>query len=648
MVMMYDDLADFRTRVELDGPVGVPRHTGGLMGAPTPAQPAPTPAGTNPPPVTVTPPAGPMPTVPPGGVAPTPVPAPTPAPAPAPVVTPPVAGPDPNWQANVQRPAGQALPPPPVTPSAPVIPPGYTSSPLGVNPYQPTPYVPPSQGALPTAPAPNVPPPSQAITYAQGAAVGSNPYAGQGPNMLGTGAAAVGDFRGAFSEGDRGAVTRTVQGNELSGNQLNDLIRGNSQYIQNARLAANEQSAERGMLMSSIAAGASQRAAIDAAQPFAMQHADAYGRTASENMAAGNADALADQGQFRDMAARDIALRAQMQDASLGRQFQAGQANSEQQWRSGESSLDRLLTQSESAANRNFQSAERAAGQTWQSGESAYDRAWRSGEAGLDRYQQTNERIGSQVFAAGQAQNEQAWRSGESYLDRQFQQGENSANRNFQSTESAYDRAWRGDQASLDRYQQTSERLGSQDFASGETAYDRAWREYQAGLDRAQQTNERYGSQDFQRGMSEDEQSWRSGEATLDRNYNSTQAEANRNESRYGTYFNMVANREQQLATVLNGIYSNPNLTPQQQQAAATNARAVLGSVTDGYNAVMANGIPPIFANPYPMQFAPQTAQPTQSVSPLDPGYVPPAATPAPTQTTQQVPWRDLNGIAAP
>lgn len=519
---------------------------GGLMGEPTPAPTAPTQAGTNPPPATVTPPTGPMPTVPPGGVAPTPVPAPTQA---APTVTPPVAGPDPNWQVNVQRPAGQTLPPPPVTPSA-----------------------------------PNIPPASQAITYSASGPLGTNSAIGQNAPVAGLGAATVGDFRGVFNEGDRDAVTRTVQANELSGNQLNDLIRGNSQYIQNARLSANEQSAERGMLMSSIAAGASQRAAIDAAQPFAMQQADAYGRAASENMQAQNADAQADQGQFRDLGARDIALRAQMEDASLGRQFQGSLAQNEQAWRSGESYLDRQFQQGENAANRNFQSSERAASQNWQSGESAYDRAWR------------------------------------------------------------------GDQASLDRYQQTSERLGAQDFASGETAYDRAWREYQAGLDRAQQTNERYGSQDFQRSMSEDEQSWRSGEATLDRNYNATQAEANRNESRYGTYFNMIANREQQLATVLNGIYSNPNLTPAQQQQAATNARAVLGSVTDGYNAVMSNGIPPIFANPYPMQFsgtAPAGATNTGVMPPANPDQYGPVNPNMPA-ASQPVPWRNLNGIAAP
>lgn len=406
-----------------------------------------------------------------------PAPKPAPAPAPAPSPAPPAA----------------TLPPPVTTPAGPSTP--VTTTPA---PRQPTPLPP-----KPTPTTPVIPPASQANTYAPTAPVGTNTAAGK-LSLMGTGAATVNDFRSGFNEGNRDAITRDVQGNELSSNQLNDIIRGNSQYIRNAQLGAREQAAERGMLMSSVGIGAAQRAAIDAAQPFAMQQADAYGRAASENMAARNTDAQADQGQYRDMAARDIALRAQMEDASLGRQFSAGQAAQEQLWRSGESSLDRLLQQNENAANRNFQSAERAAGQNWQSGESAYDRAFR------------------------------------------------------------------GDQAAMDRYQQTTERLGSQDYS---------------------------------RDMAEAEQAWRSGEASLDRTYNAEQAAANRNESRYSTYFNLIGNRESQLAQVLHGIYSNPNLTPEQQAAAAANARAVLGSVAENYNTVLANGIPPIFNNPYPMQF---------------------------------------------
>lgn len=395
------------------------------------------------------------------------------------------------------------------TPAAgvPVTTPAGPSTPVQA-PAQPAPSTPGSKTeALPArgqVSGPLMPPQSVPIAYAGGQTLGTNPNIGNQPVTAGTGAASVGNFRGAFSEGDRGAVTRGVQANELSSQRLNEMISGNSQYIRNARLAAAERASDSGMLMSSVAAGASQRAAIDAAQPFAMQEAEAYGRAASENMAAQNADNLADQGQFRDMAARDIALRAQMEDASLGRQFQSGMAS-----------------------------------------------------------------------------NEQAWRSGESYLDRQFQQGENNANRNFQS----------------------SERAAAENFQSGQSAYDRMWRSGEAAADRYQQTYERIGSQDFQQGMAREEQGWRSGEAALDRTQNAEQAALNRAESRYSSYFSTVANREAHTAQVLNGIYSNPNLTPAQQQAAVANANAVLKSIYDGYSTVMADGIPPIFFNPYPMQF---------------------------------------------
>lgn len=575
---------------------------GGLMGVPTtpaPTTPAPAPVpgappvATLPPPVTA--PAGPS----------TPVPAPQPATPAPPQVTAPVAGPDPNWQANVQRPASQPYPtmpaPRPATPTqtTPLVQAPTGGGWQGTVSNQQLPPMPSGSGAV------NMPPSSQAINYGASAPLGTNPYIGNAPPVQGTGAAAVGDFRGIFGEGDRGAATRTVQANELSGNQLNDLIRGDSQLIRNARLAAAQRSSEGGMLMSSMAAGASQRASIDAAQPFAMQQADAYGRTASENMAAQNADNLADQGQYRDLGARDIALRAQMEDASLGRQFQGSLASNEQAWRSGESFLDREFQQGESAANRNFQSGERAAGQNWQSGESAYDRAWRSGEQSLDRYQQTSERIGNQNWQSGETAQDRAFRDYQAGLDRTQQTNERLGNQDFNWNLAGREQDWRSGETALDRYQQTNERIAGQDFQSGETAYDRAFREYQMGLDRAQQTNERLSGQDFSRSMSEAEQQWRSGEGALDRTATAEQAAAARNEQRYGSYFNMVANREAQLSTILSGIYSNPNLTPQQQQAAAENARALMGSVVDSYNTVMASGIPPIFANPYPMTFPP-------------------------------------------
>jgi len=69
---------------------------------------------------------------------------------------------------------------------------------------------------------------------------------------------------------------RQVTPDELVANQINQLLNSNSAYMRNARQRGNEQAASRGLLNSSIAAGTSQRAAIEAALPIASQDAATY------------------------------------------------------------------------------------------------------------------------------------------------------------------------------------------------------------------------------------------------------------------------------------------------------------------------------------------------------------------------------------
>jgi hypothetical protein len=73
--------------------------------------------------------------------------------------------------------------------------------------------------------------------------------------------------------------TNTPFANAPSGDQmvqssLEAMLNPNSQYIQNARQRGVEYAAQRGGLNSSIAAGASERAAIEAAQPLVNQSLD--------------------------------------------------------------------------------------------------------------------------------------------------------------------------------------------------------------------------------------------------------------------------------------------------------------------------------------------------------------------------------------
>lgn len=74
---------------------------------------------------------------------------------------------------------------------------------------------------------------------------------------------------------------RQVTPDELVRNQLQGLLDSNSPYMTNARLRGQEFANSRGMLNSSLAAGTSQRSALEAALPIAQSDADVY-RAANE------------------------------------------------------------------------------------------------------------------------------------------------------------------------------------------------------------------------------------------------------------------------------------------------------------------------------------------------------------------------------
>lgn len=87
---------------------------------------------------------------------------------------------------------------------------------------------------------------------------------------------------------------REVTPNELVANQLDTLLGSNSPYMQNARQRGLEYANSRGNLNGSMAAGASQRAALEAALPIAQSDADVY-RQAN----AGNFESLSQLRQMR-------------------------------------------------------------------------------------------------------------------------------------------------------------------------------------------------------------------------------------------------------------------------------------------------------------------------------------------------------------
>jgi hypothetical protein len=132
------------------------------------------------------------------------------------------------------------------------------------KPPTPVPQVPMPKPPAP-APGPNVPPPRPVI---------DGPYPEQPvPNVPGTAGAPIGQ---PLPGGLGLDFARNITPNELVANQLDQLLRSNSPYVQNARQRGAEYAASRGNINSSIGAGASERAALEAALPIASSDAQAY------------------------------------------------------------------------------------------------------------------------------------------------------------------------------------------------------------------------------------------------------------------------------------------------------------------------------------------------------------------------------------
>ena len=83
------------------------------------------------------------------------------------------------------------------------------------------------------------------------------------------------------------ARMRDISSNETVSGQLQRLIAADSPYIQSARNAGLQAANSRGLINSNLAAGTSERAAIDAAAPIAAQDASTY---AASGLSAQNAN----------------------------------------------------------------------------------------------------------------------------------------------------------------------------------------------------------------------------------------------------------------------------------------------------------------------------------------------------------------------
>ena len=104
---------------------------------------------------------------------------------------------------------------------------------------------------------------------------------------------------------------------ELVSGQLNGLLASDSPYITQARAQAAATAAGRGLLNSSIAAGAGQQAAIGAALPIAQGNAQEYANTAAANQMASNQQLGIQTGANAQVAAASLQAGATVDAATL-------------------------------------------------------------------------------------------------------------------------------------------------------------------------------------------------------------------------------------------------------------------------------------------------------------------------------------------
>lgn len=96
-------------------------------------------------------------------------------------------------------------------------------------------------------------------------------------------------------------VTRSVTSQETVAGQMGGLLSQDNPYIKRARASALDYANSRGLANSSIAAGAGEAAAIDAALPIAQQDAGTFSNQALTNQNAQNTFGLNKQGYLFDM-----------------------------------------------------------------------------------------------------------------------------------------------------------------------------------------------------------------------------------------------------------------------------------------------------------------------------------------------------------
>jgi hypothetical protein len=185
---------------------------------------------------------------------------------------------------------------------------------------------------------------------------------------------------------------------------------------------------------------------------------------------------------------------------------------------------------------------------------------------------------------------------------------ESASDRQWRSKEANHERIWKSMESRLGWLRQSVDREDTQNFAAYTREDEQGWNAWQNDLQR-----------EFQRWAQNDEQ-----------DFQGSESERARLQERSMAYFNMAFGREGLMAQGLAAIYSNPNLTPAQQAAAAGNFRTLMMDVWSSFNETFEQGIPNIFRDP--TSGTPTGGGSTGGGLPPSGSNPPPATTPPTTQ----------------
>jgi hypothetical protein len=366
-------------------------------------------------------------------------------------------------------------------------------------------------------------------------------------------------------------VQRQVTPDELAQNQLANITNKDSPLMQLAGTQGKQYAASRGLLDSSIGAGAAQASMIDKATPFALQDASRYGMVADKNLDWQNEFGMADKRIGADYDQLRLGHQWQSGENVLDRTHQSSMQQAEFGFRGSQNELDRALQKYLQSSNQTWQSGESDKDRSFQKMMQDYELGWRSGEASLDRALQQTLQESQFAFQGSQAE-----------IDRQFQMSMQSAEFGFKGT-----------QAELDRALQTYLQSTDQDWRSGESdkdkqfqemlqAAEQGWRSGEADLDRA-----------LQQTLESQKQQWGSTENQLDRaarvQEQNTAIQANADLAaksfqqdlqkmgyafdldKYGVSSNFAANTMQNTLNRIMDIQANPEIDPEAKRNAIQN-----------------------------------------------------------------------------